>query len=234
MRFRLILVFVALCVLTLALAAQENPGDVPAREPAIETPKEDTDDVVIAGKKFTSARFGAGLSLTSDLHGDSRVDEAELVDGIVRIKKDSDVRARVMLETHVFAKGFKYLPVIEEDDDDADDGDDEPRISLRRAESEPEVARVPMVGLGPFVAVQPGSEEIIDAVALGIMVGFRRTQSLKDSSSLNIGIGYVVDPDTQVLGEGIEPNKPLPGNETQIRFRHTSQGGILFLTSFSF
>jgi hypothetical protein len=233
MRYRLVLIAVVLCVAAFTLAAQENPGQVAAREPAIETPPEDTDDVVIAGKKFTSARFGAGISLTTDLHGDSRVDEAEIVDGVVRIKKDSDVRARVMLETHVFAKGFKYLPVVEEEDD-GDDDDNEPRISMRRADSAPEVARVPMVGLGPFVAIQPGSDQIIDAVALGIMVGFRRTQSLKDSSSLNIGFGYVVDPDTQLLGEGIEPNKPLPGNETQIRFRHTSQGGILFLTSFSF
>jgi len=200
---------------------------VSAQAAVVKANAEDKDDVVIAGQNFASARFGIGLSVTSDLHGDSRVDEAEVVNEIVRIKKDSDVRARVMFETHVFAKGFKYLPVVEEEDTN------EPRISTDDTAPN-DAPKVPMMGLGPFIAVQPGSDEIIESVGVGIMMGWRRSQSLKNSSSLNIGIGYVVDPNTQVLGEGIEANKPLPDGETAVRFRRTNQGGILVLASFSF
>jgi hypothetical protein len=195
---------------------------------AVKTKPEDKDEVLIAGKNFTSARFGVGISVTTDLHGDSRVDEAELVNGVVRIKKDSDVRTRVMLETHVFAKGFNRLPVV------TDNATDEPRISTDVSSVTSDTPTVPMVGLGPFIAVQPGSDEIIESVAVGVMIGWRRTQNLKDTSSLNIGIGYVVDPNTQVLGAGIRPNQTLPNGETAIRYRKTNQGGVLLVTSFSF
>ena len=87
-------------------------------------------------------------------------------------------------------------------------------------------------GWGPFVAIQPGQEDIVDATAIGLMLGFRRDPM--SSQSFNVGIGFVVDPNARVLGDGIAANKPLPGNETVIRFKEQEQGGLLFLTSFSF
>jgi hypothetical protein len=93
-------------------------------------------------------------------------------------------------------------------------------------------------GHGPFVGIQPGSQNIIEAVAIGWMLAFRRPENmatdLTQNSSFNLGIGFVVDPKTQVLGDGIAANQPLPTGETQIRFKDTAQYGLLFMSSFSF
>ena len=68
----------------------------------------------------------------------------------------------------------------------------------------------------------------------GMRVGFKRKPEADDSSSWNLGIAAVVDPSVKVLGDGIDENRPLPGGETQIRFKETSQWGVLIMTSFSF
>lgn len=84
--------------------------------------------------------------------------------------------------------------------------------------------------IGPFIAVQPGTDEIIEALGGGFMVGLRRQKGL---GSFNLGFGVVVDPSVKVLGSGIEEDKPLPTGETQIRFREKTQAGFLILASFS-
>jgi len=89
-------------------------------------------------------------------------------------------------------------------------------------------------GWGPFVAIQPGTDETIDAIGLGMMVSFKRKSEADDSSSWNLGVAAVVDPSVKVLGDGINENRPLPAGETQIRFKETSQWGVLVMTSFSF
>lgn len=150
---------------------------------------------------FGRLGFGVALSLTHDLGSHSRVEEAQLANGIVRLKDEGNDLARVMLETHYFF----------------DAG------SLWRKK----------FGLGPFVAVQPGSEDIIDAVGFGGMIGFKRDSELLGQSSFNLGIGGVVDPDSTVLADGIRENQPLPAGETEIRFKEKSQWGLLFLTSYS-
>lgn len=86
-------------------------------------------------------------------------------------------------------------------------------------------------GYGPFIAIQPGTDHFIEAFALGIMIGFKRGTG---NQSFNIGLGIAVDPDTQVLGQGLQPNQPLPPGETAIRYRRESQYGLVILTSFSF
>jgi len=49
-----------------------------------------------------------------------------------------------------------------------------------------------------------------------------------------LGLGYVVDPNVQILGEDVNANQPLPTGESEIRFRETSQGGLLLIVSFTF
>ena len=155
-------------------------------------------------ENFFDTNFGLGLSLTRDLGDNDRIAAAELdPNGIVRITDEENDLARLMLEAHHF-----FTPSIFGGDSEG------------------------LWGWGPFVAVQPGEGEIIDAVAAGLMVGFR--YSRESSNSFNIGIGYIVDPNTQILGEGIVANQPLPEGETEIRFRETSQHGLLIMTSFSF
>jgi len=89
----------------------------------------------------------------------------------------------------------------------------------------------PKRGNGPFVAVSSSSDDIIESAALGWMIGFRRDE--KESQSLNFGLGVLLDPSVQHLGEGFEADKPAPAGETAIRYKSTSQAGVLFVASFS-
>jgi hypothetical protein len=89
-------------------------------------------------------------------------------------------------------------------------------------------------GWGPFVALQPGSDDIIDAIAAGLMIGFKRSDDPSDDASWNLGVGVVVDPNSQILGSGLVEDEPLPDGETEVRFREEEQVGILFLFSTKF
>ena len=86
-------------------------------------------------------------------------------------------------------------------------------------------------GFGPLLAILPGKDDLIDAIGVGIMLGLRTSETAE--SSFNVGFGYSWDPNTRVLGSGIEVNKPLPEGETQIRFREKLQRGWMVLFSFS-
>jgi len=89
-------------------------------------------------------------------------------------------------------------------------------------------------GHGPFIAIQPGSNEIVESIAFGWMFGIKRAEGGADTSSWNIGFGAVVDPSVQVLGDGIEKNQPLPPGETEVRYKKESQWGVLIISSFTF
>lgn len=168
--------------------------------------------ILAADREFAGLNFGVGVSLTVDVGDNDRVDAASIVDGLVRIDEESNARARIMLESHYFftPKGGsdgKFLSVVDS----------------------------PNFGVGPFVAIQPGTDEIIEAIGLGVMFGFKRNiKDKSDNSSWNIGIGAVVDPNVRTLGSGLTKNEPLPGMETEVRFREMAQVGVLVLVSFTF
>ena len=67
-----------------------------------------------------------------------------------------------------------------------------------------------------------------DTRLMCLMIGFRRDR--ETSESFNIGIGVVIDPNVQTLGEGITANMPLPTGETAIRYTERMQTGLLILT----
>lgn len=152
--------------------------------------------------RFTQAGFGLGLTLTVDTGRNDRVDEASIVNDIVRVDKDSNVRARLMLEGHV------WLMCKKKSDGSCD---------ANRTAS------------GPFISLQPGSEKIIDAAGIGWM--WRFPDKLFRDKALNLGIGIVVDDDVQILGDGFEENQPPPPGETQVRFRNTDQAGVFIIAS---
>lgn len=158
-------------------------------------------------RNFAGINFGVGISLTFDTGDNARVKSADIVDGIVRVENEDNRIARVMLESHYF-----FIP----------------QGRFLKLDSMPPT----QWGVGPFVALQPGTEEIIEAVAIGIMVGFRRPD--ESGASWNVGIGYITDPNVQILGDGFVENQPPPGNETEVRFKETSQDGVVILFSFSF
>ena len=160
------------------------------------------------GRSFAGLNLGVGLSATYDLGENDRVSEAVVVGGLVRVTNQDNVRARIMLESHYFFT---------------------PSGNFLGLENTPDS---PKWGLGPFVAVQPGSNEIIEAIGAGIMLGFRRNND--SSNSFNIGVGIAFDPNTRTLGAGIVDGQPLPSGETAVRYLEQEQLGLLILTSFSF
>jgi len=178
----------------------------PAAEQASATTEQDRRSAAekAASEKFGGIELGAGLSFTMDVGAHDRVKKASIIDDIVRIEDAKNTRARVMFESHYFFKPKRRLLGLEPD----------------------------MWGIGPFIAAQPGSDEIIEAIGFGIMLGFRRDPV--KSESFNVGLGWVMDPNTQILGDGINKNQPLPGNEKDIRYKQDSQAGIMGIISFTF
>ena len=157
-------------------------------------------------REFAGLRLGVGLSFTVNVTDQDRIGEADVVNGIVRVKSETNNVARIMLETHYFITRNKCRAF---------------GITLS---DEP-------CGAGPFVAIQPGSQELIEAIGAGLMFGFRRA---KDSSdSFNIGLGIICDPNVKVLGDGLVANEPLPEGDS-LRYKQTSAWGVLFISSFSF
>lgn len=208
----------------LALRAAEVPGNTSSlavadaqeltpEDKKTETDKEKkTDDTkksaALDAVSFDTIKshFGASISVTLDSGTRSRIEEARLVDGpdgkkVVRVTRDHDQVARVLLESHFLLWTGRH-------------GNDY------------------QWGIGPFVGVQPGSDNIIEAAAFGGMIAFR--SGATGRTGFSIGIGIIGDPKVKVLGDGIEENKPLPAGETEIRFKETGQGGLVILAGFVF
>ncbi|TZG26438.1 hypothetical protein [Sphingomonas montanisoli] len=159
---------------------------------------------------FGGIEFGVGAAFTYDLGKHNRIRDASVVGGVVRVKNSDNVKARLVLESHyLFTPKVSFLGLIS-----------------NRYEKQPKW------GFGPFVALQPGSDAVIDAIGAGIMVGFRRSPEATDS--FNIGIGVMYDIDSKVLGDGIEENQPLPPGEIDIRYKQREQSGFLVMSSYSF
>lgn len=173
----------------------------------------------IAGEdQWRNYGFGVAITYTQDLGKHDRVKNAQVVNGVVRVTEDNNALPRIMLETHYFFKPNGSLFGLFD--------------SVKNTDSNK------VWGHGPFVGIQPGSQNIIEAVTIGWMIGFRRPEetatSVTQNSSFNLGLGFVVDPKVQVLGDGMTRNQPLPSGETQVRFKDTAQYGILLMSSFSF
>jgi hypothetical protein len=168
---------------------------------ATEQQRKSTNDA--PSSEFAGLKFGIGISFTLDSGDNDRVSEASLVNGIVRVNDEDNGRARIMLESHYF-----FTPDI-------------PHTGLKKGDW----------GVGPFVSLQPGTDNIIEAIGMGLMVGFRRPSG---NDSFNLGIGMVIDPNTRILGDGIVADQPLPLGETEVRYKEEMQKGFLILSSFSF
>lgn len=182
------------------------------------TPPTINDSSIAPEDQWRNYGFGVAVTYTQDLGKHDRVKNAQVVNGIVRVTEDNNALPRIMLETHYFFKPSGKL--------------------FGLFDSVKNTDQTKVWGHGPFVGIQPGSQNIIEAVAIGWMVGFRRPDpengSLTANSSFNLGIGFVVDPKVQVLGDGVTRNQALPVGETQVRFKDSAQYGLLIMSSFSF
>ena len=177
--------------------------------------------VLNADQDFKALGFGGGYGGVFNF-GDSRVKEAELVAGTVRVKEDSDIQFGPILELHKFMWPLKSESLVQMDGEWVLVERVPPRCKGTGA-----VRKVALIGLGPFVPLRLG-ENVVESFGAGLVFGFRKAET---DTSVNLGLAIVFEPRVQVHGEGIESNEALPGGETEIRYRTTSKVGLLAMFS---
>lgn len=160
--------------------------------------------------------WGVGVGIAVDMKSRRRAKKASLVNGVVRIDDDEDTRLGLILEGHLLCPysldSFKKFR-------SRDCGVDNPTgVSL---------------GLGPFVAARFGNE-VLDAFGGGLMFGLIEKKQNQTAKFMNFGVGFLLERNVRVLGNGIKEGAPLPGSEETIRFQNKSVGSWLFLFSFRF
>jgi len=151
--------------------------------------------------------FGVGLAVSTKLGKERSIEEAQLVNGIVRISSERQVVPRLMLEKHWYiTQGW-------------DTNSTTPGVPYKRR-----------VRHGIFVGASLlGEKKLMDSIATGYILGFRPEDN--SSPTHNLGIGISVEPYARVLGDGIERDKPLPTGETSIRYKEKNRTAlILFYT----
>jgi hypothetical protein len=166
----------------------------------------------------TWAGIGWGLGIAADFDiGGKRVADAQIVNGLVRIKdSSSNVGVSFVLEAHYFFTESRPWPKCY-------------GFGCNN------------VAFGPFVAVEIGGGTSattnagpITGYALGMMVGLQHPDAPSKTSSWNFGVGLRVDPQAKVLGDGFVANQPPPAGETAIRTKTEPRYGLMLLSSFSF
>ncbi len=157
-------------------------------------------------EKFLGINWGAGLALTQ-INGSPYIDSASIVDNKVVVDKSYNYNAGIMLESHFF---------------------------WREKDLKTQTFGGKAMGHGPFIAIELLNKEQgdIGAFTVGYMFGFKN--NIKEKNSWNLGIGFFVDTNVKVLGDGIVAGQPLPPNETEIRFKEVDRTGIMVMLSYTF
>jgi hypothetical protein len=172
-----------------------------------------------ADDKFSG--FGFSPALVT-MFGLDTVSTAQLAGTpkVVRVTKDNGTRVGLGLESHYFftpALHFLCIPKLGPD----------------------------TWGFGPYVGLTVGTDNVIETVGTGLLLGFRRDAVGKTASdgsvtskasadSFNLGVGVVIDPNAQVLGKGFQANQPPPNGEDQVRFLTTTKVGVGLMFSYYF
>lgn len=166
---------------------------------------------------------------------------------LVRVEEEGDFRPQVFLEMHAFVIGHKvscwreYQQKMSTWRETSTVSPSPAKVSSKtgkticpewKLDEKPSMPNPPLMGFGPFVALQSSANQAIDAFALGLMMGRRKGPT--DTSSVNIGIGLAFDPSVQVLGHGVKEGQPLPAGETAVRFKKEGRFGWALMTSFTF
>lgn len=164
-------------------------------------------------KKFIGWDWDLGVAVAYDLEGE-RVDSARVVDGLVRVDNESRASPRIVATIHYFwpvcPKATPCAP---------------PAATSGLVQPKP----LPRFGTGPFVGIQSSKDDLIDAFVAGWMIGWPTADGER---SFNVGLGISLDSKVKTLGEGITANMPLPGGETEVRFKTEDRMGAMLLFSF--
>jgi hypothetical protein len=161
-----------------------------------------------ASKKFENLGFGIAFSVSSCFK--NFVTEAEVENGIIRLKKEQPLFGEIMLETHKFWS-----------------------IKTKAYENRFIKVESNTVGIGPFLGIlmDSGSDSMINAISSGVMVGFRPDTS--SSNSLNIGVGLTARFKIKELRGDLTLDKALPDGVNEIKYQETAKLGVTVVFSFT-
>ena len=130
----------------------------PAAAPAGATKAEiDQHAEAHANDQIRGIKFGVGIAGT---WGIEQIEEATLVAGTVRVSKGHRGTPSFWLESHLLVPLLGHTAVV--------------KHKLRGVEMETVADKVARFGIGPFLAVQSTTENALEAMATGVMFGFRR------------------------------------------------------------
>lgn len=155
---------------------------------------------------FTGLRFGYGLALTKS--NSDFVEDVEIRNGHVFVKKTRSNRGSFMLEAHKFFQPNRYITLMCNEELGCNN-----------------------VGIGPFVAVSLANTEGGDpftSYALGIMFGFKDSIG---SGSFNVGLGYYVDTEHVELAPGIYHGSPTTETDPDNLLVESDEGGLAIIVS---
>jgi len=194
---------------TLQTTAAANPaalGPAVARQneaAAVLADVEERIDTIEGEKDFMGLKWGIGIGYS---HGfDDIIDEAEIVDGVVRVKKDLTEQPRVIFEFHNY------------------------RWCHRKGRSTGDDLPV-KTGCGPFAAVATRDDKILSGVAAGWMYGWK-TGTGTDATGFSVGVGVIVDSGGKVLGEGFKDGEAPPPGATEVLLKEKAvASGVIFFT----
>jgi hypothetical protein len=158
--------------------------------------------------QFLGLNWGIGLGV-SQLFDDA-IEEAAVVDGVVRVTKESQLQPRVLLEFHRFFFSRE--------------GGKDPGTNNQAIKT----------GHGPFVAVAATDDNVLAGIAAGWMWGWKDFRLPATDDAFTVGIGLILDDDIKDLADGFDEDKPLPEGETDIRFEEKARVGVVLLFTRSF
>lgn len=153
--------------------------------------------------------FGAGIGAVFDVGGSKRIKNATVdANGIVRVQEESPVRLGAILETHYL---WKY--------DSGNISAESRRIMFH----------------GPQISAVLG-DNVIEGLGVGYMVALRR-RNIETANfglkSFNLGVGAMIQPAVQTLGDGLNANQPLPAGD-QLRYHTGPKAGVYAVFSVGF
>jgi hypothetical protein len=169
----------------------------------------ETGEQANAQNEFLGLNWGVGIG-ASHLFDDA-IDEAAVVNGVVRVTKEKRTEPRVLLEFHRFF------------------------FSKEAGGEKPGVNGNPIkTGHGPFVALAAKSDDVLAGVAAGWMWGWKDSRLPASDNAFTVGIGVILDSDVKDLADGFREGQPLPEGESDIRYEEKSRAGVVLLFTRTF
>jgi len=201
---------------------------------------EQATEIEAATKDFLGLKWGLGIGVMGGIGGGTAVEKASLTgdEKLVRVDEEGDMRPQMFLEMHAFLWGGGGDRGNGKVKKWRDYQQEKAKYQMTNAAgivaSPPDMKnyKVPLWGVGPFVALQGSEKDVINALAVGLMWGIRKDPNA--ANSVNVGVGVSFDPSVQVLGHGVKEGRALPPGESEVRFKKEGQFGWVLMTSFTF